>query len=757
MGWIVGIANPEGFDNDHGGEELTEKDLEEQQDISGLPMFDDHDYTKKIGVIEKSWLDKGKLWIMGKIDESIEHGKKAFEKIKSGEYEGLSLGTFSLLKGGRHSNRRIAEASPCKEGKRPGTKIILTCAHKDPVTGESTQVEMDIRPITGVQTIDENMNKHRAREPSVADTIAADIMEHAERWLQSHQKNLRETTLPPPSAFPPRTPSQQTTPSPHFESDPKGSFTGGKSGEKGTEDSSCPNCKRSFENKSNSESGHQRQHGTKEVLKPSILGENSNNRKKTEHFNSTSSSEENNRKTESHSTPESRTPSKKMSQANQDQSHTEEGEGYKPEYEQGPSGGSNLHEPEQTPNPTTPSNGKTDESSFFQEPRFSPGTEEQKKRKAQDQPRNEKGQFEKKPKTGTEEKKKDSSSPEKKTENQGADDLEKFLSEKGGSDSRSVNLTVEQLKNLLTRAKSTDQLKKEKEEAEKQAELFRRRLEERDAKEKRESKHVRVQKILETVQAALKDIDMFKEQESDDKSTLDFWNRQEKTLKDSISDPDALYKESDDNLNQLDHQCLVITRASNTFRKREAEMKSDFEIELKKKYESYLDEKKKFDPEDSGRKRYPSEPKSSYSDLLDDKGQFDGLLDTPSQGEPQSRGKKPQTNSNQGKSAPRQNQRHFSIPQGEYSIPLFYGQEATSGTEFTPIRFTHLCTENDPNKDIFAQIEGSLIGGGFKDYYHAGNKRHFALEKESSSFAPTVSHRGGFGQGGQLGFFSPGF
>ncbi len=155
MGWFVGIANPEGEEDGHTGEELTKKELEEQyKDLAGLPMFDDHDYKKLIGRISSSWIDHGKLWILGKVNETSKWGKEAYEKIKAGTYGGLSLGTFGVRcdKTNAISDRIIAEASACpgQEGRRPGTRILLTLNSN---TEAEQTVTMDMTPISNAQPL----------------------------------------------------------------------------------------------------------------------------------------------------------------------------------------------------------------------------------------------------------------------------------------------------------------------------------------------------------------------------------------------------------------------------------------------------------------------------------------------------------------------------------------------------------------------------------------------------------------------------
>lgn len=768
MGWFVGIANPEGESDDHKGEELTKKELEQQcNNIVGLPMFDDHDYKKLIGRIAGSWLQDGKLWILGKVNEATKCGKEVYDKIKSGEYRGLSLGSFGMRceKTKAISDRLIAEASPCpgKEGKRPGTSILLTL---NSGTDSEQQVTMNMQPISGITPLGFGQDVPF----DAPDNMIQDIFRKAQQFIieqtassgllrQSH-KDIKTTS-----------------------EDESG-------GDSDTSSNTCENCKRSMtQRKINTDDSGKCDMKEKEPLKSSILSDDLNNVKKIEGVSSTSSTKETiNTKTSVESaknnlgksnistqkTPEmeksvhfeeSQTPpsantnnmegSSSGTSSAPDKSHSSaEDDVYKndqldlsgaidaPLGPGNPIGGSapplrHTMMPK-APNPRYTNNNnnnntsgasKLDESMYYESPSQLPvpATSEGAKRKAYDQPRNERGQWTKKPR-GDQESQEARRSEDTYRSDGGSsigEDIDGLLNKIAANQSgeaNNVTLSRSELAELFSKIKSGEQAQKEREEAQKELlrvskekEELQRQREAEMKKFEKESKHSKVSALLSN---ARKYIETAKELSKKDPEGEDFWRGEIDQYSKLIEDEDALYQKQPSELDHMNRQTLVLTRASNTKNREIAEVQGMSSAQMKK-FESLLSNSsgKSFDSF-SGRLRGPSEvsgvgntsqrgPMSKFESILNND---DGNSSTGSS--------MSTTNPAVGSTTSRTTT-HTSFTEYGHeqrgSIPTFFG--ADSAPDFIrPFKVQQICRPDDPNKDIFASIERDLGRGGYLAY-----------------------------------------
>jgi len=713
MGWIVGPASGVGKDDGHTGEELTDRELREQQSrVVGLPMFDDHNYKKLIGRIAGTFMKDGRLWIVGKVNEETKWGKEAYEKIKSGTYGGLSLGTFGVKddKTEEISDRLIAEASPCpgKEGRRPGTSIVLTM---NSGTDIEHQVTMTMTDIGGVKPLG-----FAGDVPFDAPgNMIQDVVTKAQQFLQEH--------LCSSGMVPPATPTSSP-----------GEGPSGDSSISNKEDKhTCKSCKRKFDEdrKSNTSSSGSNDTEMKEGTKSSILSKDQDNTKKIDQVNSTltegrsintveGTSESSSTQEKSHK--RSKTMEKTVHFDSPDLTDSEGGKQVDESFKNdqldlsgavdAPLAGSSTGAPftgvnvgtptppTMTSLPTTPihSGDEVNESQFMQEPTQAPGSATDKgKRKATEQPRNDKGQWTKKAKPDEEGSSGDSDINSL---------LNKLGSNKSGSEGSTVTLSRDDLAGLFEKIQSAQSAQKERDEALQRERELRMKLERDNKSLEKQSKHSQISSLLKKAKASIKAAKDLGADSTDEDAA--FFQEEANAIKTLIKDEDAMYNWDKDAINNLQRRSLILTKASNTANRKIAQVQGSTAAQLKK-FESLLKDtgNSSFDAS-SGRKRGAPEVSSGdkFGNLLK---QMEGASSSggPAHSAPPVGGATGVTQTSSSYS-----QTQTQTTRSPYSVPTFAGANSIR-PGLVPFRMSAVCTEKDPNKGIFDAIERDLSGGGF--------------------------------------------
>ena len=174
---IVGCCHPKARPNNYVGPQLTQKRMEDMQKawkdmkesctrLRGCPILDNHDASRRVGKVLDAFVDaEQQLWIVADVDEGTPMGQEVAERIRSGEYRGLSLGMMhgidrrpghmaSQAQKGRCEENgweevqsvrwsNIVEVSVCPEGKYPNT-VLHSHFSKDP--GGSNAIDTAIAP-----------------------------------------------------------------------------------------------------------------------------------------------------------------------------------------------------------------------------------------------------------------------------------------------------------------------------------------------------------------------------------------------------------------------------------------------------------------------------------------------------------------------------------------------------------------------------------------------------------------------------------
>lgn len=697
MGWIVGPATGEGKVDGHGGEELTMKELKTQQkSVVGLPMFDNHNYKKLIGRIAGSFIDKGRLWIIGKVNEDTKHGKKAYKKIQTGEYGGLSVGTFGIRDEATEniSDRMIAEASPCpgKEGRMPGTSIVLTMNSGE---GSEHQVSMMMQDMGAVKPLG-----FTGDVPFDApDDMIQQVVVKAQQFLQ--EQLMSSGAVPP-------------TPTPRQDVREK-------------EEERCKSCKRKIgdeDKKTTTTSSGSSDVETKEGVKSSILSGGQDNRKKTEQVNPTLTQGGSINTVEG--TPSSSSTSEKTHKRPRAMEKTvhfdspdvsgdkgkEVDESYKNDQldlsgaVDAPLGGApgipftgvsagTTTPPTMTSLPKGPTSaGEGDESQFMQAPTQMPG-DDKGKRKAPEQPRNDKGQFSKKAKAD------EGSSGE-------PDDinslLDKISSGQSGGDGNKVTLSRDDLAGLFEKIKSAEGAQKERDEALVREREMRMQLESKNKSLEKQSKHSKISTLLKNAKASIMAAKELGEGSTDEDKS--FWGGQADELSGLIQDEDSLYSMDDDTLKSMNNRTLVLSRASNSYNRKIAELQGESSAQMKK-FESLLQKTSasSFDAS-SGRKRGVPEVSggNKFDQLLKDMKTPAATPATEKSAPPPAGGGSSTTTSSS------HNKTHASG--SPFAVPAFAGASSIQ-PGLVPFKMSAVCHERDPNKGIFDEIERDLSSGGF--------------------------------------------
>jgi len=745
MGYILGIANPEGEENDHDGEELTKQELEDQwNSIVGLPMFDDHDYKRPVGNIAGASLVDGKLLIIGKVNEDTTYGKDAYEKIKSGKYGGLSLGTFGKQCNttNKISDRMIAEASICpgKEGKRPGTSILLTL---NSGTEREQKITMDMQPIMGASPL----MSEDGSPFNVPIGMIQGIYKKAQEFIENQARV-----------------AGILDPSPSFPGLPDPSHPQGKS-------SMCDSCHRPMtERKTNTEISGKKDVEMKEAEKSTILSQNVDNVKKTDSASSTSTTEgrinteanceHGKQRSSTHTSPMEKTVYSEDLQIPQQGYPTGSGgseprkdvdESYSndqlnlegavdapvvggPSQSYPPSGGSmppppttgthpgGVQTPTYTPTPT-PQRQMREPQSYYQTPSQTP-FENNGKRKADEQPRNKKGQWMKKPRQdgqegsshspsegGGEEEGKRGYTPDSSDINGLLNKLQS--TKKSGEDS--VNLSMNELQEIIARAKGAEQLQKERDEAMKREEELKKSFEAQRRSLEKESKHSKVNSIINNTTQYLELAKAMVEKDPENKS---LWQSEIEEKNEWIKDPDTLYEKGSTELDDMNKRTLVLTRCSNTFKKDIVNINATHQNEMKK-YENLLGKKADtaFD-QSSRRRRGPPEVQPQSGGHRGPLRKFENLMtDVKDTESSSSSSSQTPSNGNLGRSGTTTSQRSGNTSSGSSwsEIPTFFGDSAAP-SHIVPFKYNAVCAEGDPNSNIFKKIENDLRGGGFFGY-----------------------------------------
>lgn len=774
MPFLVGIVNPRGKKDGHKGEELTESELREQcSSIVGLPMFDDHNYKKLVGRIAGSFLRDGKLWIVGKINDTTKYGKDVWNKIQTGEYGGLSLGTLGKQCDNTKeiSDRIIAEASPCpgKEGRRPGTSILLTLNSGS----NSEQITMSMEPIGNPTQIDNGgsggvgallSGEGGGGSPfGMPNNIITDIMSKADAFIDGYTKSkgqeLPHTHLshrPVPTATPTTSShsSATTTTTTLCEScTPK----------------KCGNCHKVItERKINTGIPGGDTTQTKESTKSSIFPGATENTKKTDSGIHTSNSEasinasvaaeesksvstaiQNPQTHTSQHQQEKETPmelelppensgdySTPDEGSSSGMTHDEGGASHKGSvdddvvkndqldfsgavkapvvFNRGGGGGGRMPPPQSRSMQGKGKERETDESGYYQSPTLTPysgatGNNSGGKRKAMEQPRNEKGQFAKKQRA------QDESQQQRQDGASDSGSIDELLNNIKGSgasgDDSSVSLSRSELATLFARAKQAEEFEKERERMQREREELESKLREKDASIKRQSKHDKVNQLIENGRRL---ITTLKDLQQRDPEGSELYSEDIGKYQSLLKDADALYERDTNELESLNKSALVLTRASNTYNKEIAKVQGANTAQLEK-FEKLLQNRapKSFD-DSSGRARGPPEvsnnqhsgPMGKFNKLVDD-------YDSGAFGKDQSAVSAVKRAANpQGESSARIVRDDHMIENGGSTIPVFYG---ASGAPWNirPFKVDSVCRKDDPNKGIFDGIENDLKGGGF--------------------------------------------
>lgn len=182
---IVGCCHPKARNNDYVGPQLTwDRMRESWHQLKGRPILDNHDVARKVGQVMDAWVDaERQLWIMAEIDENSPMGQQVAQRIRSGEYRGLSLGmdhgVMQRMTGGggnsnectsrgsdRHATEEgwegvervcwstITEVSVCEKGKYPNT-VLHSHFSQNPAVGdhgESSGVLLSVTAPGGSET-----------------------------------------------------------------------------------------------------------------------------------------------------------------------------------------------------------------------------------------------------------------------------------------------------------------------------------------------------------------------------------------------------------------------------------------------------------------------------------------------------------------------------------------------------------------------------------------------------------------------------
>lgn len=126
-----GVAHPRGEKADYDGLFLKEDELSQRaKDLSGTPLWSEHESDKKIGWVTGAEVGEGgELVVSGVIDRSVsEEAREHARKIRRGEMTGLSLGIDHMVRvdhDGRRKvvDKKIEELSVTVDPDLPGTFI----------------------------------------------------------------------------------------------------------------------------------------------------------------------------------------------------------------------------------------------------------------------------------------------------------------------------------------------------------------------------------------------------------------------------------------------------------------------------------------------------------------------------------------------------------------------------------------------------------------------------------------------------------
>lgn len=149
---IVGCCHPKARPEGYVGEQLTWGRMRNSwKSLIGRPLLDNHNTGRKVGRVLDAWVDgQQQLWIRAEVDEGSAMGRQVAQQIRSGEYQGLSLGmshgvvtdSTASCSGSDPSQgdwdtvrevlwSDITEVSVCPRGKYPDT-VLHTYFSEDP-------------------------------------------------------------------------------------------------------------------------------------------------------------------------------------------------------------------------------------------------------------------------------------------------------------------------------------------------------------------------------------------------------------------------------------------------------------------------------------------------------------------------------------------------------------------------------------------------------------------------------------------------
>jgi FtsZ-binding cell division protein ZapB len=199
VGQVVPALDPEQDVRDVKREQLHythSRDLE----LEGLPIhfehgLDDEFKDKVIGRVVNTWMAQGgHRMMMGEIDTSTPEGKKAAQKVRSGEIGELSLSHASYEFKGKRTEiktRRPIEVSLTKKGDFPDSRIIHIFdglstmsgapAENTPVAADSSSAPVTVTPVTTTTTTPVQATTNAATsEPAGSPVVDYSNMEPAE-------------------------------------------------------------------------------------------------------------------------------------------------------------------------------------------------------------------------------------------------------------------------------------------------------------------------------------------------------------------------------------------------------------------------------------------------------------------------------------------------------------------------------------------------------------------------------------------------